>query len=97
MKKFLVIEDVGKHIHFKNRKVRTPVTLEVTDSELKQIQVSMKMSDVQNWKLYDKPGKKEEIIEDNDVITQEVVIEELEDDTPDTILGRFMKDGDSEE
>lgn len=95
MKKILVIEDNGKFIRFKNRKVRTPVTLEVTETELKQLKTSMNMADIQNWHVKDKAGKKEEIIDYDYAIADKTTVEELED-APNTILGRFMKQGDSE-
>ena len=101
MKKILEIKDVGKYLHFKNRKFRTPVTLEVNDTELKQIKFSMHMADVKDWKLYDKSDKSPELVELSKMIIKDVVIEELEEaeeDSPDTILGKYMKDGgDSDE
>ena len=95
MKKILVIEDTGKFVRFKNRKVRTPVTLKVTDSEFKQIKVSMDMSDIQKWHLKEDAGNKEKIIDNDIEVVDQSIIEELED-TPDTVLGRLMKQGDSE-
>jgi hypothetical protein len=87
MKKILVIEDTGKFVRFKNSKV--------TDSEFKQIKVSMDMSDIQKWHLKEDAGNKEKIIDNDIEVVDQSIIEELED-TPDTVLGRLMKQGDSE-
>ena len=51
--KTVIIEDKAKFIRYKNRKVRTPVTLNVTETELKQLKVAIKMADVQTWKVVD--------------------------------------------
>ena len=94
MKKNLVIKDRGKTIYFKNRKVRTPCTLEVTDKEIIKLQISLKMADIQHYsvKLLNKDEEFKQIIDFTD---HEVVIEELDWD-PDknekskTILEKLM-------
>jgi hypothetical protein len=99
MRKKVVIEDRAKFVRFKNRKIRTPVTLEInSDSELKQLKVSMKMADVQNWKVVVESDKTNEVIDYDYEEPQESVIEELENghEEPKTILEKLMKDGDFE-
>jgi len=91
MKKLLIIEDKSKFITFRNRKVRTPVTLTVNESELKALYVHMKMVDIQKWKVKVITKKDNEII-DCDDYKEEVVIEELEDE-PKTILEKLIKNG----
>jgi len=94
MKKKLIIEDKAKFINFKNRKVRTPVTLTISDSELKSLRIHMKMADIQNWKVENISDEKTEVIDYDYAEPNEVIIEELEE--PKTILEKLMKDGESE-
>jgi len=95
MKKRLIIEDRARFINFKNRKVRTPVTLTVNDSELKHLMIVMRMADIQNWKVEDiSDNQKTEVIDYDYAEPEEVIIEELEE--PKTILEKLMKDGESE-
>ncbi len=95
MKKFLKIIDTGKFIYFKNRKVRTPVTLEVTDRDLKNLHVVLRMAGVQNYEVVLEENKR---IEKVDVVIDEnkhVIIEELkvEENEPLTILEELMRNG----
>jgi len=96
MKKRLIIEDHAKFITFRNRKVRTPVTLEVSDSDLKAMLIHMRMSDIKNWRVEDIKDEKTEVIDYDYAEPNEVIIEELEDDEPSTILEKLMKSGESE-
>lgn len=96
MKKRLVIEDSAKFINFKNRKVRTPVTLIVDDSELKALTIHMRMADVKKWRVEELKDEQTEVIDYDYAETKEVIIEELEDEEPKTILEKLMKDGESE-
>jgi len=96
MKKVLIIEDKAKSIIFKNRKVRTPVKLIVSDSELKALKVKMKMAAIQNWKVGAiKKEEKSEIIDYDYEEPKEVIVEELETE-PKTTLEKLMKTGESE-
>jgi hypothetical protein len=96
MKKVLIIEDKAKSIIFKNRKVRTPVELIVSDSELKALKVKMKMADIQNWKVgVIKKEEKSEIIDYDYEEPKEVIVEELETE-PKTTLEKLMKTGEGE-
>lgn len=98
MRKKVVIEDRAKFVRFKNRKVRTPVTLDInSESELKQLIVSMKMADIQNWKVEVRSEKTNEVIDYDYNEPKECVVEELDDvEEPTTILGKLMKDGENE-
>lgn len=98
MRKKVVIEDRAKFVRFKNRKVRTPVTLDInSESELKQLIVSMKMADIQNWKVEVRSEKTNEVIDYDYNEPKEYVVEELDDvEEPTTILGKLMKDGENE-
>lgn len=96
MKKFLKIIDTNKFIYFKNRKVRTPVTLEVTDADLKKLHIALRMADVQNYEVVFK--EKNKIEEKVDMVIDEnkhVIIEELEvgENEPSTILEELMRNG----
>lgn len=96
MKK-LIIEDRAKFIRFKNRKVRTPVTLLVSDSDLKFLRIQMKMADIQKWRIETKIDEKEKQVIDYDLINKsEIVIEELNEE-PKTILEKYMKDENGEQ
>jgi hypothetical protein len=95
MKKFLKIKDTAKFIYFKNRKVRTPATLEVTDDDLKNLHIALRMSDIQNFEIvledeYEKEEKVEIVIDEN----KNVIIEELEaEEDSSTILEELMRNG----
>lgn len=49
MKKLLIINDLGKIIHFKNKDIRTPVQIEATDNEIKQLQITLHMIGVKDY------------------------------------------------
>lgn len=94
MKKILIIEDKSKFITFRNRKVRTPVTFTINESELKVLQTHMKMADIQKWRVEAITENDNEIIDyDYDYCKQEVVIEELEEETK-TILEKLIENED---
>lgn len=95
MKKVLIIKDRAKFITFRNRKVRTPVTLTVNESELKALTIHMNMADIQDWKVEVVSDKDTEVIDYDYAEPQEVIIEELEEE-PKTILEKLMKDRASE-
>lgn len=97
MKKTVKIEDRGRYIYFKNRKIRTPVTLTINESELKELKMRMRMSDIQSFKVQDYDDNEVQEIVDYDFNEpEETVIEELEDEEPKTLLEKYMKDGDGE-
>ena len=97
MKKNLIIKDRNKTIYFKNRKVRSPCILEVTDRELESLRLTLIMTGIQHYSIEDKSV---------DVINsknEEIIIEELnftdsnsnsnkkyEDEEPKTILDNLM-------
>lgn len=101
MKKFVKIIQPNKTIYFKNRKLRTPVTLEVTDSDLKSLEVVFKMADIQDFEIVIKnPGTKKQpeveifdFDEDKEIIIEEL---ELEKQEPKTILEKLMRNGEKE-
>jgi len=96
MRKLLKIEDKNSFIYYKNRKVRTPVTIEVENKELKTLILALRMAGIQKYtigELSDKtdiPVKEILFHIDED---KEVIIEELGEE-PTTILGKLMKGGD---
>lgn len=100
MKKKLHIKDANKYIRFNNRKVRTPVILEVTDRDLRNLKPVLKMYDIKDIEIID-PNKENKKDEAPDLIpeTKEVVIEELDEiiasDDPKSILEKLM-DGEIE-
>lgn len=98
MKKNLIIKDRNKTIYFKNRKVRTPCTLEVTDREFERLQLSLKMADIQHYSVED-INKDIDLDKLLDLDNKEVIIEELEFESDNektkTILEKLMN-GDSE-
>lgn len=102
MKKFLKIRDSNRFIYFKNRKVRTPTVIEVTDSDLKTIHITLKMADVQDFEivLEEDCNKKKEDIDIPPNEDKIVVIEELEEVDeiigPSTILEEYMRNGEKQ-
>ena len=95
MKKKLIIKDKNKTIYYKNRKVRTPVIIEVTDQELRNIKPVLKIADIRDIEIINpnKQAKDDGVVEIPEA--KEVVIEELEDvvscEEPKTILEKLMK------
>lgn len=101
MKKFIKITQPNKIIYFKNREVRTPVTLEVTDSDLKNLEVIFKIVDIQDFEVLIKKPKiksQPEVEIFNFDENEETVIEELEleEQEPITILEKLMRNGEEE-
>lgn len=95
MKKLLIIEDHSKFIFFKNRKIRTPVELSITDDELKYLKVEMKIKGIQNWNIktedpivVKEKENVEQIITINEIKNEDVVKEEKEM----TTLQKLMKE-----
>ena len=95
MKKILIIEDLAKSIIFKNRKIRTPVSLEVSDTELKALKVVMHMVGIKDWKISTPKIQEDEVVDYDFYEADVVVVEELEDE-PSTTLEKLMKNGDRE-
>ena len=101
MKKFVKITQPNKIIYFKNRKVRTPVILEVIDSDLKNLEVIFKMVDIQDFEVLIKKPKiksRPEVEMFNFDENEETVIEEfeLEKQEPITILEKLVRNGEEE-
>jgi len=97
MRKILKIKDKNSFVYYKNRKLRTPVNIEVEIKELKSLVQYLRMTGIQEYTIVPVPLHKKmlekEILFDIDVEEdKEVVIEELEE--PTTILGKLMKNGD---
>jgi len=97
MRKLLKIEDKNSFVYYKNRKVRTPVTIEVDNKELKSLIQSLRMAGIQKYTISPIKEKKEvlvkEVIIEELEEEKEVIIEELEEEST-TILGKLMKNGD---
>ena len=96
MKKKLHIKDTNKYIRFKNRQVRTPVILEVTDRDLRGLKPVLKMYDIKDIEIIDLKNETSEEEKQPEIPeTKEVAIEELEDvietENPKTILEKLMK------
>lgn len=96
MKKYKVrVETPGKLIFFKNRKVRTPFELDLTDHELERFKVSLHLAGVEEYSVNE--IKETDDVEEYIFIPQkeEVVIEDLnidEIDEPTTILEKLLRD-----
>ncbi len=72
MKNIVIINDVGKTIYFKNREIRTPVTIEVTKKELQQLKCNLKMVNVRDYSIEIKSNEPK-----IEYINKQIVIEEL--------------------
>jgi hypothetical protein len=98
MKKYKIrVETPGKLLAFKNRKIRTPFTIEIYERDLELFKSTMISADInefhfENLEKSDKIDDEwESIILDKD---EDVVIEDLyEDDEeePSTLLGKLLK------
>lgn len=96
MKKLLKITTTNKKFVFKNREIRTPVTIEATDSELKYLLVAIKAAGVTDF-IIDKVSKNFETkIEESIEVEEEkeVIIEELDAvSEPNSILQKLVREG----
>jgi len=101
MKKILTIKDRNRTIYFRNRKVRTPCTIEVTDKEIVNLQLTLKMTDIQHYSVQSVESRENiplTYIGDEQVVIEEIDFESDEEDTnekPKTILEKLMN-GDNE-
>lgn len=104
--KILKIRDGNRMIRFRNRNIRTPVEIELTENELTQMRIVLKMAEIENFEVIDPKEKGEDDVED---FEQEYIA--LEDQPKEftrpskpahkkeessSLLDKFMKDGDSE-
>ena len=98
MKKFLKIEDRNKLLYFKNREVRTPVVLQITDEDIKELDVILRMADIQKFEVLLEDELKIEKYDDIEVKkNREVIIEELIlKEGPSTILEELMRNGEKQ-
>ena len=90
MKKLLKITTTNKKFVFKNREIRTPVTIEATDDELKYLLIAIKAAGVTDFTI-NKLNKKIEIIIEESIGVEEkkeVIIEEI-DSEPKSILQKL--------
>lgn len=97
MKKYCVkIETPGKTIFFRNRKNRSPFTLEIFESEIKMLEAAMRASAVADYSISEiTDDVKEDTWEDIIVspISEETVVEELiEEEEPKTLLDKLLRD-----
>jgi len=97
MKKFLKIKDSNRFIYFKNRKVRTPAVLQITDKDLPILTVALKLADVKEYEVVEEEEeyKEDEVIDPISEEDKEIIIEELDyqDDEPKSLLEEFMRSG----
>lgn len=89
----LRILEPNKTIYYKNRQVRTPVNIEVTEKELKGLYTSLRLAGITKFKVETVIDDKHTII-DHPILVEEdkkVVIEDL-DEEPKTLLERLAKE-----
>ena len=99
MKKLVIVHEKNKKFRFKTREVRTPVTLEATDQEIKELKLAFKMSDIQNYTIKDIVKIKEADpfieLEDKEVIIEELDLEDSEEER-ESILEKLMAEKNNE-
>jgi hypothetical protein len=90
----VVVETPGKLIFFKNRKIRSPFTLEVDGKDLKLLKMTMSSNDIRKF-IIEEINKAENVWEKL-VTKEETVVEELfdvvEEVEPKTLLEKLLKD-----
>ena len=84
------IFDRNKKINFKNREIRTPVNIEVTEKELRILHTSLRLAGINDFKVETVIDNKHTIIDKPILIEEDkkVIIEEL-DEEPKTLLERL--------
>lgn len=90
MKKLLNITTTNKKFVFKNREIRTPVTIEATAGELKYLLIAIKAAGVTDFTIDKITKKVETVIEEAIKVEEEkeVIIEEI-DAEPKSILQKL--------
>ena len=94
--KLLKIITTNKKFVFKNRDIRTPVTIEATDGELKYLLVAIKAAGVTDFVINKVSKNIETKIETAIEVEEEkeVIIEELDDiSEPNSILQKLAREG----
>ena len=89
MKKLLIINDLGKVIRFKNKDIRTPTQLEVTDNEMKQLQIALNMIGVKDYIIKKKSDLPIKQIK-NIPIEELILKDDNEDTNPKSILKKLI-------
>ena len=92
------IRDRNKKILYKNKVVRSPVNIEVSEEGLGLLKAEIRQQGVQDYKitelLPDAPPKQKEENEEFVIAEDKVVIiEELTEKKPKTILDKLIEDG----
>lgn len=104
MRKYRIkVETPGKEVTFKNRKIRSPFTLVVSDSDLNLVRAVFASSGIKDYSVEKFEREKIDAVDVveptwEDIITNEVdttVVEELFDESeeePTTLLKKLLKD-----
>lgn len=98
MKKLLIIKDRNKTVYIRNRKVRTPCTVEVTDKEIVNLKKILKMTGIEHFSVKSLDIKEDAIsfdFKDKEVVIEELDVVNEESEKPKTILEKLMN-GDSQ-
>lgn len=89
-KRFVVkISDLGRVIVFKNREVRTPVELEVPESQLAEIKAKVRANGISNYSISLARDKSEEEFTIPEIDDEEEPLEEQEE-KPKSLLEEFL-------
>jgi len=89
----LRILEPNKTIFYKNRQVRTPVNIEITEKELKGLYTSLRLAGITKFNVETIIGDNHTII-DQPILVEEdkkVVVEDL-DEEPKTLLEKLAKE-----
>ena len=97
MKKYRIkVETPGKLLFYKNRKIRSPFTIDINEDGLELFKATMISSGVDNYgfeeiKKEDKVDDEWEIaiVEDKDVVIEDLYEDDEED--PSTLLGKLLR------
>jgi hypothetical protein len=108
--KILKIRDNNRMVRFRNRKIRTPAEIVLTENELTQMRTTLKMAEIENFEIIDPSEIKEEDVEESE--QEYVTIEDQpqehrplkptsvskvhKKEESKSLLDKFMKDEDSE-
>jgi hypothetical protein len=98
--KILIIRDNNRMIRFRNRKLRTPVEIELSEKELIQMRIALKMAEIENFEVIDPNERKveQDEVELQKIDTPPLIIEESKpsdnksNEEPKSLLDKFMKE-----
>lgn len=90
----LSIKEKNRKIYFKNRELRTPVTIDITDQRLNDVYLAIRLAGITDYVIETTPVEKEPVVDiPFKVDEKNVIVEELDSDSePKSLLESLAKE-----